>query len=119
MTWYELVAIASAMLAGWAGKLFGQRQDVGGDLPMQKATAPGAALFAAGFAVTMCAVLVGVKILRRVGAGSPPRKSLFAPPATFTPPDRDDATGPLPGKTGPMSRTDEDNQHCFLPPSQS
>jgi len=54
MEWiYDLIPIAAAMLAGWAGKLFGQRQDVGGDLPMQKATAPTAALAAAGFAVSV------------------------------------------------------------------
>jgi len=60
MEWHELVAIAAAMLAGWAGKQIGQRSDFGGELPMQKATAPGAALFAAGFAVTLCAKVRGV-----------------------------------------------------------
>lgn len=62
MNWTDLIPIAAAMLAGWAGKSFGQRGDVGGDLPMQKATAPGAALFAAGFAVSCISKVKGLPV---------------------------------------------------------
>lgn len=62
MTWLDFIPIVVAFLAGWAGNELGKSALVGGDLPMNKATAPAAAAIAAATAVQFLAQIRGLPI---------------------------------------------------------
>ncbi len=58
----DFVPIVVAFLAGWAGNELGKSPLVGGDLPMNKATAPVAAAIAAATAVQFMAQIRGISM---------------------------------------------------------